>query len=98
MTKEKDRSLTERYNDGLKSFRLLPPPGPGWVGGVCAGIAYHFGLPTWIVRLAWAIAVFCYGVGGVLYLLLWIFVPNYSGTLSGSTPKDYTARTGDPDS
>ncbi|NQT49551.1 PspC domain-containing protein [Candidatus Kuenenbacteria bacterium] len=56
-----------------------------WIGGVCGGFAYCFGVPAWAVRLLWLAAVFGYGVGGVLYLFFWIFMPNWD-----RTPEDYT--------
>ena len=72
----------------LKRFRLLPDR--GWIGGVCAGLAYWLNLPLWAVRLAWGVAFFFYGVGLVPYLILWIVVPN-----ADETPADYGRRTGD---
>ena len=56
----------------------------GKIGGVCAGLAYWLGIPTWLMRLAWAVAFFIYGVGLVAYVLLCIFMPVWE-----ETPKDY---------
>lgn len=60
-----------------------------WIGGVCAGIAYWIGLPTWLVRLAWVVLGFAYGVGIIPYILLWIFMPAWD-----TTPDDYLERSG----
>ncbi|MBP6853017.1 MAG: PspC domain-containing protein, partial [Rhodoferax sp.] len=46
-----------------------------WVGGVCGGIARTTGLQSWLWRLLFATLAFFAGTGIVLYLLLWIFVP-----------------------
>ena len=46
-----------------------------WLGGVCGGIARSSGIESWICRLIFAALFFFGGVGVVLYLLLWIFVP-----------------------
>ena len=46
-----------------------------WVGGVCGGIARATGLQSWLWRLLFATLAFFAGTGIVLYLLLWIFVP-----------------------
>ena len=46
-----------------------------WLGGVCGGLAPALGLPSWLVRLTFALLVLCGGTGGVLYLLLWILLP-----------------------
>ncbi len=45
------------------------------IGGVCAGIADYFGIDPTIVRILWAISVFVFGCGGLLYLLAWIIMP-----------------------
>ena len=55
-----------------------------WIGGVCAGLAYWLGIPTWIVRLLWVFEFFIFGVGFFAYILLWIFMPNWE-----ETPGDY---------
>ena len=46
-----------------------------WVGGVCGGIARATGLQSWLLRLLFATLAFFAGTGVVLYLLLWVFVP-----------------------
>ncbi|HTM67815.1 MAG TPA: PspC domain-containing protein [Candidatus Binatia bacterium] len=87
MSDDKLKSLAKTAGRELKQYRRLP--GPGWIGGVCAGLAYRTGIPTWIIRLAWTLLILCKGVGLVPYILLWIFVPR------AAKPSDYTARTGD---
>jgi phage shock protein PspC (stress-responsive transcriptional regulator) len=47
-----------------------------WIGGVCGGIARSSGMESWLVRLLFSLLLLCGGVGIVLYLLLWMFVPN----------------------
>ena len=46
-----------------------------WFGGVCGGLAEATGAAAWIWRLAFVLFVLCGGVGGLVYLLLWLFVP-----------------------
>ena len=46
-----------------------------WIGGVCGGIGQVTGLATWIWRLLFTLLVLCAGTGLLLYILLWIFVP-----------------------
>lgn len=46
-----------------------------WLGGVCGGLGGITGSPSWIWRLAFALLVFCFGVGLIPYVLFWIFVP-----------------------
>ena len=45
------------------------------LGGVAAGIADYFDVDPTIVRVVWLIAIFCGGVGFLLYLILWIALP-----------------------
>lgn len=47
-----------------------------WLGGVCGGLAQVSGLAAWIWRLIFAVLVLCAGTGVLVYLLLWIFVPD----------------------
>ena len=46
-----------------------------WLGGVCGGIAVASGIDAWIWRLVFALFGVTYGVGILIYVLLWIFVP-----------------------
>ena len=46
-----------------------------WVGGVYGGIARVTGLDSWVWRLIFTVLFLAFGSGILLYLLLWIFVP-----------------------
>ena len=46
-----------------------------WIGGVCGGIAPALGLESWVCRLLIAALTLFGGIGVIVYLLLWIFVP-----------------------
>src|SRR5882724_8412966 len=46
-----------------------------WIGGVCGGIAVATGVESWIWRLVAAALALSGGTGVLLYILLWIFVP-----------------------
>lgn len=46
-----------------------------WLGGVCGGIAKVTGLASWAWRLMFAVLVLCAGSGVIVYLLLWILLP-----------------------
>lgn len=61
----------------------------GVIGGVCAGLGYYFGIPTWIIRVVLFLVVAGTGVGVLPYLLLWFFVPDVD-----RTPDDYEERCG----
>lgn len=57
----------ERILRRSRSERLL--------GGVCGGLADYFGVDPLIVRLAFIAITLAQGAGIVLYVLLWILVP-----------------------
>ncbi len=46
-----------------------------WMGGVCGGLGTISGVESWIWRLAFVLFGLSFGFGVVLYILLWIFVP-----------------------
>ncbi|MBQ0923345.1 MULTISPECIES: PspC domain-containing protein [Saccharopolyspora] len=45
------------------------------IAGVCAGLAHRFGLPVFLVRLAFVISCVLPGPQFILYILLWILLP-----------------------
>lgn len=50
--------------------------GPRAIAGVCSGIADYFNVDVIIVRIAWILlSFFSAGIAAVLYLILWIVVP-----------------------
>lgn len=73
--------------ENIKHLRRISEK--GIIGGVCAGVAYFFGWPLWLVRLVAAVLL----LGGmhfmpILYVLMWIFVPNME-----KVPEDFDAVT-----
>jgi len=56
--------------------RLRRSRGDRWIGGVCGGVAAITGVESWIWRLILVALAFFGGTGVLLYLLLWIFVPD----------------------
>jgi phage shock protein PspC (stress-responsive transcriptional regulator) len=56
--------------------RLRRSASDRWIGGVCGGIARLTGVDSWIWRLLLTLLALFGGTGLVIYLLLWIFVPN----------------------
>ena len=63
--------------DGLHALRRSRSD--RWIGGVCGGLAPAIGLPSWLVRLTFALLVVCGGTGLLLYVLLWILLPRDEG-------------------
>jgi phage shock protein C len=62
-----------RAASGLNDFRLSSRE--RWLGGVCGGLAQQTNLPAWSWRILFVLLGLLHGVGVVLYILLWIFVP-----------------------
>ena len=49
------------------------------LGGVCSGLAEGFHVETLWVRLAFVVLTFINGVGVLLYLVLWVLMPERAG-------------------
>lgn len=45
------------------------------IAGVAGGVARYFGLEPDLVRVLWVLSVLFAGVGGLLYLVLWVVLP-----------------------
>jgi phage shock protein PspC (stress-responsive transcriptional regulator) len=56
------------------------------LGGVCSGVAAYFNIDVVLVRVIFAVLLFGAGVGFLLYIILWIVVPE-SNTVSTSMEK-----------
>jgi phage shock protein PspC (stress-responsive transcriptional regulator) len=55
--------------------RLYRDPDSKVLGGVCGGIGAYFNIdPVWI-RVAFVVALFLFGSGPLLYIILWIIIP-----------------------
>jgi phage shock protein PspC (stress-responsive transcriptional regulator) len=59
---------------GLNAFRRSSSD--HWFGGVCGGLARLTGAESWVWRLLFTALFLLGGVGLLLYILLWIFVPS----------------------
>lgn len=46
------------------------------IAGVCLGLAQRFGLNVTLLRIVWLLLFLFGGIGGLLYLILWIVMPN----------------------
>jgi len=47
-----------------------------WIAGVCGGIARSTGVESWAWRLLFSVLFLFGGAGLLLYVLMWILVPN----------------------
>jgi phage shock protein PspC (stress-responsive transcriptional regulator) len=56
--------------------RLVRPRDNRWIAGVCAGLALRFGWNANLVRLLFVISCVLPGPQFLIYLVLWILMPN----------------------
>ena len=45
------------------------------IAGICGGLGEHTPVPAWIWRVGFVLSTFIYFIGGLVYFLLWIFMP-----------------------
>lgn len=82
------QAKTLRENDG-QLIRWKRLPGQGWISGVCAGLAYRFGMKPWKVRLTFVLGAFLLcGFTVAYYVLATAFVRRCR-----RLPKDFDSRT-----
>lgn len=84
---ERTGEATIQLSDGSKKYCFVQIPDEGLGGGVCAGMAYKWGIPTWVPRAGFIVTWFFGGSGVVLYLLCCM------GMDEVDTPDDFHLRT-----
>ena len=57
-----------------------------WIAGVCGGLATATNIPSWSWRLLFVLLTLLHGLGAVMYILLWIFVPMKAEPASQPVP------------
>ncbi len=62
------------------------------IGGVCAGLADYFNLDVTLIRAVFLVALFGFGTGFLLYIILWIVMPEKKMTIGNDYNEtvDYT--------
>jgi phage shock protein PspC (stress-responsive transcriptional regulator) len=55
--------------------RLARPRNDRWIAGVCSGLARRFGLSPNVVRLIFVVSCLLPGPQFLIYLALWIVLP-----------------------
>lgn len=56
--------------------RLVRPRDNRWIAGVCSGLARRFGLAPSLVRLLFILSCLLPGPQIVIYIVLWIIMPD----------------------
>jgi len=62
-----------RIWQNLKNAKLADED--SWIGGVCGGLGKATPFPSWMLRAAFLFSLMAYGVGSLLYIVLWICLP-----------------------
>ena len=57
-----------------------------WIGGVCGGLADLTDVPAWTWRILFVLTALIHGIGLIVYILLWIFVPVQNPALPAPAP------------
>ncbi len=65
-----------RRNNALNEFKLSNQD--RWIAGVCGGLADLTQIPAWSWRILFVLTGLLHGLGVLMYILLWIFVPRRS--------------------
>jgi phage shock protein C len=55
--------------------QLSRPRHPRVIGGVCSGLALHYGWDVSLVRILWVLCVLFAGTGVLAYIIAWIVIP-----------------------
>jgi phage shock protein PspC (stress-responsive transcriptional regulator) len=75
-----DEPKTSYRAKSAPSRKLFRDTDNSYIGGVSSGLAHYFGIDTIWVRLAWIVLIFGAGTGILLYILLWVLVPEAKTT------------------
>ena len=67
-------------NKSKTSKKLFRDTDNSYIGGVSSGLGHYFGIDAIWIRLAWVILILGAGTGILLYILLWILVPEAKTT------------------
>jgi phage shock protein C len=68
----------------METRRILRSRNERMIAGVCGGLAAYFNIDPLIVRLGFALLAMVNGVGIMLYLLLWLLLPNEDSAVGDS--------------
>ncbi|GAA0572878.1 PspC domain-containing protein [Actinomadura livida] len=63
---------------------LVRPRGNRMIAGVCAGLGRRFGMSAGTVRLLFVLSCLLPGPQFVVYLVLWVMMPNEDRHMAGS--------------
>ncbi len=68
-SKNREKQTTGGYH------RIYRDPDNRILGGVCAGMGAYWDIEPWILRIIFTVLIFAGGFGLMVYLILWIVLP-----------------------
>lgn len=72
--------MSDSYGMNKRITSLHRPHEGRWLAGVAAGLSRRFGVPVWILRIAFALLCFAGGLGALLYVAGWLLIPGEGET------------------
>jgi phage shock protein PspC (stress-responsive transcriptional regulator) len=77
-----DEELKGKKQKTKKNYtkRLFRDTEDKFLGGVSSGLAHYFNIDVTVVRILWLISFFVFGTGFLVYLVLWILLPQANTT------------------
>ncbi|MFK5958761.1 MAG: PspC domain-containing protein [Lutibacter sp.] len=63
------------YRSRSNSKKLFRDSEDKFLGGVCSGLAHYVGMDTIWMRIIWLVLLFGFGIGFLIYPILWILIP-----------------------
>lgn len=74
-----DETNTKRSSN-TNTKKLFRDGDDKFLGGVCSGLAHYVGIEVIWMRIIWLILLFGFGIGFLIYPLLWILIPQAETT------------------
>ncbi|MEM6515215.1 MAG: PspC domain-containing protein [Bacteroidota bacterium] len=72
---KQSRKSYSSSTSSTSSRKLYRDTENSYIGGVSSGLGHYFGIDALWIRLIWILLIFGAGTGVLLYILLWILVP-----------------------
>ncbi|WP_372792389.1 PspC domain-containing protein [Lutibacter sp.] len=63
------------YKTKTSSKKLFRDSDDKFLGGVCSGLAHYIGIDVIWMRIIWLVLLFGFGIGFLIYPILWILIP-----------------------
>jgi phage shock protein PspC (stress-responsive transcriptional regulator) len=79
-SEEEEKAYKEEPRVEFKEKALYRDPDNTVLGGVCSGLGHYFGLDPVIIRVITVLFTIFYGVGLLIYIILWAFIPKATTT------------------